>query len=109
WDPPSLLGMSPTDPLVGYRINIISKRRGSTQTVGGDVVYISHNKYIQDKVYSYPGNAVRRLGNGDDASITWQITVVKTTGGFDDQGGKIGTEVTCGSPSNPSSIQLVFQ
>ncbi len=109
WYPPAALGMNTADPTVGYRIDITSRRLGTGQVVGGDVVYVSQNKYIQDKEYVYPGNKVRTLGAGDNAAVTWQVTVVKTTGGFDDQGGKIGSEVSCGAPSTPFIIQLTFQ
>lgn len=104
WTTP--LGSGPTDPNVGYRIEITSKRGG--QTVNGDVVYVSHNKFIETNNYSYEGRRVRLLAAGDDVNITWQVTIIKVSGGFDNQGGKTGAEISCGTPSRIMSIGLKF-
>ncbi len=105
WNTP--LGSGPQDPTIGYRIDITSKRGG--QTVGGDVVYVSHNKYIERGMYSYEGPKVRRLGAGDSAMVTWYVTIVKVTGSFNDDGTKTGTEISCGSPSQTMLIDLYFE
>lgn len=109
WNLSPQLGNSPTDSSIGYRIDIVSKRPGNGQVVNGDIVYVSHNTYIQTGMYNYEGTKVRSLGGGDDAVITWQVTIVKAAGGFDDQGHEIGPEISCGPASVPSTIQLVFQ
>lgn len=105
WNGP--LGSGTLDSAIGYRIDLTSKRGGAT--VGGDVVYVSHNKYIEKGVYSYEGPKVRRLGAGDSATITWQVTIIKVSGEFTDQGGKTGAEINCGSPSQIMTIQLYFE
>jgi hypothetical protein len=105
WHTP--LGAGQQDPTIGYRIDITSKRGG--QTVGGDTVYVSHNKYIERGMYSYEGPKVRRLGAGDSAAITWYVTIVKVSGGFNDDGTKNGTEISCGSPSQTMLIDLYFE
>ncbi len=105
WNTP--LGSGPQDATIGYRIDI-SSRRGN-QTVGGDAVYVSHNKYIEKGVYAYEGPKVRRLGAGDSATVTWQVTIIMMATGFNDQGTKTGTETNCGSPSSPMTIDLYFK
>jgi len=97
-----------TDPQVGYKIEMES-RRGS-QFVNGALVYISHNKYIQDGKFIFERRKVADLAQNDNASVTWKVTIVKATGGFDDlQQTANGTVITCGPPSSPSVIQLVWE
>jgi hypothetical protein len=111
WTLPTQLSNGPMDASIGYRIDISSRRPGSGggQLVNGDVVYVSHNTYIQKNEYDYEGTKVRSLGGGDDVVVSWTVTVVKSTEGFDDQGHVIGTEISCGAPSAPFTIQLTFQ
>lgn len=105
WIPPGAFS-GQTDPTLGYKIELES-RRGNTH-VNGDTVYISHNKYFQDGKFVYDRNKVSNLAAGDDATVTWKVTVVKATGGFDDQQQiGLGTIITCGPPSLPSQIQLL--
>lgn len=105
WQTP--LGSGTQDPTIGYRINITAKRGG--QTVGSDVVYVSHNKYIEKGMYSYEGRKVRQLGAGDSATVTWFVTIIKVSGGFNDDGTRTGTEINCGSPSQTMLIDLYFE
>ncbi len=105
WTPPGALS-GETDPNVGYRIEMES-RRGS-KIINGATVYISHNKYLRDGKFIFDRNAVAMLAGGDDATVTWKVTIVKTSGGFDDaQQQAVGNVVSCGSPSLPFQIQLI--
>jgi hypothetical protein len=105
WTPPAALaGLG--DPNVGYKVEMTSRR--GAKVINGATVYISHNKYFQDGKLVYDRNAVTMLAAGDDAVVTWQVTVVKVSGGFDDQQQSYsGTIVSCGSASIPSQIQLI--
>ncbi len=104
WTPPSTLS-GETDPNIGYKIEMES-RRGNT-LVNGATVYISHNKYIRDGKFVFDQRAVAGLAAGDDAVVTWKVTIVKASGGFNDaQQSALGTVVNCGSPSLPSQIEL---
>lgn len=96
------------DATIGYRIDIVSKR--GNQQVNGDVVYVSHNKFIEDGKYIYEGPRVRLLAGGqeDNTTVIWQVTIIKITGSFDPQGRMTGSEMNCGAPSAPQTIGLVF-
>jgi hypothetical protein len=83
---------------------MVSKR--GNQVVNGATTYVSNNKYIQDGQFIFDPRAVSGLAAGDDATVTWTVTIVKTTGSFDDQGNVSGTMVNCGAPSSPSQILL---
>ena len=111
WTLSPQLPAGPTDPSIGYRIDISSRRPGASggQQVNGDVVYVSHNAFVAKNEYDYEGSRVRSLGGGDDVVVSWTVTIVKSSGGFDDQGHVIGTAINCGSASSPFTIQLVFQ
>lgn len=104
WTPPAALsGLS--DPNVGYKVELTS-RRGS-KVVNGATVYVSHNKYFQDGKFIYAREAVTGLAAGDNATVTWQVTIVKASNGFDDQQQNAsGNIIPCGSPSAPSDIKL---
>jgi hypothetical protein len=105
WAPPTALS-GETDPNVGYKIEMTS-RRGS-KVINGATVYISHNKYFREGKFVYDRSAVSMLAAGDDAVVTWQVTVVKVSGGFDDQQQTYsGSILNCGSASLPSQIQLI--
>lgn len=109
WTPPGTLGFSPTDPTIGYRIDMTARRGGSPNVINGATVYVSHNTFIDARLYVFEGRSARQLAGNDDATVTWQVTIVKVSGGFDNQGGKQGTEISCGPPSAPFTIQMVFQ
>ncbi len=95
-----------SDTQTGYRI-IMESRRGSSR-VNGATVYVSHNKFLKDgQQYIYDQRAVSSLAGGDNATVTWNVTVVKTNGSFDDQGNVTGTVATCGTPSATWTIQLL--
>lgn len=111
WIPPDELGGSnfaPNDPAVGYKVELVAKKRGSAQVVNATVIYISHNKYIEQRRLEFDPRSARALVNEDDASVVWQVTIIKVAG-FDGQGGKSGTEIICGAPSMPFTIDVVFQ
>ncbi len=95
-----------SDPTMGYMVTLSSKRSGYTN---GDTAYVSHNQFLGDgQQYIYDQVKVSRLANGEDSTVTWNATVVKTTGGFDGQGGVIGRVVNCSAPSQTFTIQLVI-
>lgn len=92
---------------IGYRIDLESKRYGTNQRVNGDTVYISHNGFLKlGQHYTYDSRATSQLAGGDSATVTWWVTVVKTTGSFDDQGHVTGSVFNCSPPSERWAIQL---
>jgi len=107
WDPPgSLLGS--TDSTVGYQLNIVSKRPGFSN---GTTIYISNNTFLNSsppKLFILDKPAVSTLAAGADATVTWNVTIIKTTGGFNDNDPTIRPQglVTCGSPSPTRTINL---
>lgn len=100
WEP---IQPNEMDLQIGYRIDIAS-RRGNTQ-VNGDTVYVGHNWFINNgRTWVYDARRVYGLAapaGGDSVNVTWRVTVVRTTGGFDNQGGATGTVVAC-SPASPT-------
>lgn len=107
WIPPAALS-GQSDPNIGYKIEMESRRAGGGQVVNGATVYISHNKFIQDGKFVFDRNAVTMLAAGDNATVTWKVTIVKVTGSFDDtQQTYSGSIVNCGPPSAPFQISLV--
>jgi hypothetical protein len=97
-----------TDPQIGYRIDIESKIGG--KAVNSDTVYISHNGFLRSgQHYIYDAQRIFYLASpagGENVAVAWKVTVVKTTGSFDDQGKASGTVVNCGAPSPTFLIQL---
>ncbi len=92
---------------IGYRVDLESKRYATNQRVNGDVIYISHNGFLRlGQHYNYDPRATSQLAGGDDATVTWGVTVVKTTGSFDDQGHVTGSVFNCSPPSARWTIQL---
>ena len=104
WDPPASL-QGPSDPQVGYKIAISSQRGGFAN---GATLYVSHNKYWNDKVVILDKPAVSTLASGDDVNVTWNVTIVKTSGSFNDSDLTSVPPglVTCGSPSPTWTINL---
>lgn len=88
------------DPTIGYHIIITGPTPGRSAEL-----YISHNGYLT--VQSGNGailsqQATYTMTQGDDTDIQWNVTVVKSSGGFDDQNfAIIGTPTICG-PASPS-------
>jgi hypothetical protein len=96
-----------SDALMGYRIDLTSRLNG--RTVNGDVVYVSHNAFLNNgQQYIYDSLRVYNLAApaGESVNVEWTVTVVKTTGSFDNQGGVSGTVVKCSPPSAPLTIPL---
>ncbi len=99
-----------SDPQMGYRLTIDAKAVGTNRTINGDTRYISHNGFLKNgRHYIYDSRAVHGLvGAGDaNAAVFWNVTVVKTTGSFDDQGNVSGTVVACGPASQTWTISLI--
>lgn len=97
WSP---IASSQLDPTIGYHVIITGATHGrSTQ------LFVSHNGYL--KVQNGNGvilsqRATYGLTNGDNADISWNVTVVKSSEGFDDATFNIiGTSTDCG-PASPS-------
>jgi hypothetical protein len=104
WDPPASL-QGPSDTQVGYKIAISSQRAGFSN---GATLYVSHNKYWNDKVVILDKPAVSTLASGEDVNVTWNVTIVKTSGSFNDSDPTSVPPglVTCGSPSPTWTINL---
>ena len=97
------------DPLAGYRIEIQSKR--GSQIVNGDVVDVQHNWFVTNgQHYNYDSRRVQNLASpagGDSVTVLWTVTVIKTTGSYDNVAGKsTGTVTKCGPAPAPLSINL---
>ncbi len=105
----------PADSQMGYQISIESRYVGTSRTLNGDTIYISHNDFLKDRgqggkpgEYIYDARAVHGLvGAGEaDVGVSWRVTVVKTTGAFDSQGHVTGSVVNCSTPSATWTISL---
>lgn len=104
WTQPAALS-GETDPNVGYKIEMESRR--GNKVVNGATVYVSHNKYLRDGKFIFGAREVAGLAAGDDAVVTWRVTIVRASGGFDDnQQRALGEVINCGAPSLPSQIEL---
>ncbi len=94
-----------SDPQMGYQVVLSSKRAGFSN---GATVYISHNKFLQDgQQFTYDQRAVSMLASGESVTVSWFVTVVRTSGGFDSQGGVSGSVVNCSAPSQTYTISLI--
>jgi hypothetical protein len=108
WDPPAAL-QGESDSQVGYRIDISSKRGNFAN---GATLFVSHNKYWRDRVVILDKPAVSTLAGGESVKVTWCVTIVRTSGSFNDNDPTIGPPglVTCGPPSPTRTINLeVFE
>ncbi len=98
------------DSQTGYLIRIDSKYVGTNRTIGGDAKYISHNGFLKNGGhFIYDARAVHGLiaAGESDVAVFWNVTVVKTTGSFDDVGGVSGQVVNCSPPSQTWTISLI--
>ncbi|MBI5032648.1 MAG: hypothetical protein HZB51_19165 [Chloroflexi bacterium] len=97
-----------TDATVGYRIELQSKL--GSKVINGDIVDVQHNWFINNgQHYIYDQRRVQNLVSpaGDIYSVTWTVTVIKVTGGFDNTVGKSsGTVTRCGPATGPFTISL---
>jgi hypothetical protein len=108
WDPPASL-QGEGDSQVGYKIEVASKRGNFAN---GVTLYVSHNKYWRDRVVILDKPAVSTLAGGDSVKVTWFVTIIRTTGSFNDADPAVGPSgvVTCGPPSVTRTISLeVFE
>jgi hypothetical protein len=106
WQPPASLA-GQTDPHVGYMVQVESRR--GNQHINGTTLFVSANKFLQDGQLILDPRAVSSLAAGDDAVAIWSVTVVKTSGGFNDGDPTVRPPdlINCGSPSPNSSIRLL--
>ncbi|MBM3127685.1 MAG: hypothetical protein FJ009_03520 [Chloroflexi bacterium] len=104
WDPPTSL-QGEGDSQVGYKIEVSSKRGNFAN---GVTLYVSHNKYWRDRVVILDKPAVSTLAGGDSVKVTWFVTVIRTSGSFNDNDPTQGPPgiVTCGPPSPTRTINL---
>lgn len=104
WDQPAAL-QTPGDASVGYQITISSRHAGFQN---GAIMYVSNNKYLIDGVVIMDKPAVSSLAGGADSSVTWFVTIVKSSGSFNDSDPTVVPPglVTCGPPSQTWSISL---
>ena len=97
--PASLAGESSSD--VGYQLEMESRRGG--KVVNGASIYLPHNKFLRDgKLYIFDKPGVNALAGGEDVIVTWKVTVIKASGGFNesDPTSPPAGIITCG-PSSP--------
>lgn len=95
------------DPTIGYHIVITGATAGRSSQL-----FISHDGYL--KVQKTTGAVLSQQAtfglippNADAADVQWNVTVVKSSGGFDDQNFAIlGTPTSCGPPSPSFTIHL---
>jgi hypothetical protein len=95
------------DPQIGYQVYIQAPPNH------GAVRYMSHNAYVA-KFTSTQGDgmvldphAVAALAGGGSTNATWNVTVVRSSSGFDDNTEQaLGTVTPCGPPS-PSYTILI--
>jgi hypothetical protein len=100
WEPPPSLGGDTTSD-VGYQLEMESRRGG--KVVNGASIYISHNKFLRDgKLYIFDKPGVSALAGGEDAIVTWKVTVIKVSGGFNENDPTFRPAgiIACG-PSSP--------
>lgn len=101
WEPIASYEM---DPHIGYRVNISTKRNSVA-------LYISHNAYLQENVAILDQQATYGMTQGDDATATWNVDVIRASGEFNDTGDDRqppeGTVTTCGPTSPSFTIELV--
>ncbi len=92
------------DPKIGYQVLITGPANR------GSVIYISHNGYLQAQNANgavLSQQATWGLTNGDDVTVQWKVSVVMSSGGFNDQSLTIiGTPTFCGPPSPTRIIYL---
>jgi hypothetical protein len=94
------------DPKIGYQL-IVKAQPPKTNSA---VRYISHNQYRIAKQIVLDPNGVYNLTGGDSTNVTWSVTVVMASDGFDDQNNQaLGTVINCGPSSNTRSIFLNVQ
>lgn len=92
------------DPQIGYQVHIVAQANRSAAR------YMSHNAYMlkynsgQGQGMVLDKNAVSGLA-GDGTSATWNVTVVRSSNGFDDnQELALGDITPCGPASASNSI-----
>jgi hypothetical protein len=87
------------NPKIGYQVYVQTP-------VNSQSIYISHDFYLTQRYVVLSQQATYGLTQGDDATATWNVTVVMASGGFNDQGdpqtAAQGIISTCG-PVSPSS------
>ena len=103
--PPDISGIG--DAHFGYMVQVESRR--GTAHVNGTTLYISANKYIQDGQLVLDPRAVSSLAAGDDALAIWSVTIVKTSGSFNDTDATVRPPdlVNCGPASQSMSVRLL--
>ncbi len=90
------------DPKIGYQVLVRNIKTGN-----GAVRYISHNGYLDARKVILDQFAVYGLSAGDDSNLTWNVTPIMASGGFDDQNFVMnGTSTECGPAAGPFSIVL---
>jgi hypothetical protein len=98
------------DPQIGYQVTVF------VQSIHRAARYMSHNAYVakftssQGQGINLEPNAVGGLAAGGSVNATWNVTVVRASSGFDDQGEQaLGTVTPCGPPSPSNSIIISVQ
>lgn len=92
------------DSSIGYRVDMrITRTNGMT-----DARYMSHNKFLTTREgIVLDGKALWILSGGEDNQMQWTVTVIKASGGFDDNTNlPIGTVSDCGTPTGPYRVVI---
>ena len=96
------------DAQVGYRIDLESK--SGSKVINSDSVFVSHNWFIQNNQrFIYDAQRIHNLAapsSNDEVSVTWKVTVVKTTGSFDNHSRASGNVIPCGAASELRVIRV---
>jgi hypothetical protein len=96
----------PLDTNLGYMVLIKAKSNSAS-------LFVSHNQFLKDQKVTLEQHAVWNLTlpTGDDANLTWTVTPVMSSGGFDDLNHTqpAGTITACGPSTGPWSIYLHVQ
>lgn len=94
------------DPEIGYMVTITAPKNRAQR-------FMSHNAYVK-RFSSSKGagiilepHGVINLTGGDSINASWNVTVVRSSSGFDDQNfAALGTISPCGPPSVSFSILI---
>jgi hypothetical protein len=91
------------DPKIGYQIFVKAPKNSA-------VLYISHNGYLtvqNDNGAILSQQATFQLTLGSDTDVQWNVTVVYSNSGFDDQNFvALGPVTSCGPATGPFTIHL---
>lgn len=95
----------PLDMKIGYELDIKGKTNRAAR-------FISHNHFLDTKEIVLDPNATYELTapSHDDTNVSWTITPVMVSAGFDDNNFQaLGPAIPCGPATGPWTISLHVQ